>query len=258
MQPTQAQDFTQAGEVLAVSLELAVKGWKVGLHDGRREKPVVRRVASEVAGQRLAEAVKVMEETKKRWQLGPGCRVVVVYEAGQDGFWIKRALEQQGYEVWVVDPASIPVARRARRAKTDRLDAIKLVLSLLGWLRGERDRMHVVRVPALEVEARRHWVRDRGQLQKEIGQHRDRLRKLLRTLGCWESVEGEFAQRLEQGRVRCYDGSSLPRELQERLRRECARLALVEQQLAAVEEALLGQLPQAVVERIEQLSRLKA
>ena len=69
MQPTQAQDFTQAGEVLAVSLELAVKGWKVGLHDGRREKPVVRRVASEVAGQRLAEAVKVMEETKKRWQL---------------------------------------------------------------------------------------------------------------------------------------------------------------------------------------------
>src|SRR6266571_4522106 len=226
MQPTQAQDFTQAGEVLAVSLELAVKGWKVGLHDGRREKPVVRRVASEVAGQRLAEAVKVMEETKKRWQLGPGCRVVVVYEAGQGGFWIKRALEQQGYEVWVVDPASIPVARRARRAKTDRLDAIKLVLSLWGWLRGERDRRHV---------------------QKEIGQHRDRLRKLLRTLGCWESVEGEFAQRLEQGRVRCYDGSSLPRELQERLRRECARLALVEQQLAAVEAALLGQLPQAVV-----------
>ena len=219
---------------------------------------MVRRVASEVAGQRLAEAVKVMEETKKRWQLGPGCRVVVVYEAGQDGFWIKRALEQQGYEVWVVDPASIPMARRARRAKTDRLDAIKLVLSLWGWLRGERDRMHVVRVPALEVEARRHWVRDRGQLQKEIGQHRDRLRKLLRTLGCWESVEGEFAQRLEQGRVRCYDGSSLPRELQERLRRECARLALVEQQLAAVEAALLGQLPQAVVERIEQLSRLKA
>jgi len=106
-----------------------------------------------------------------------------------------------GYEALVVDPASIPVERRARRAKTDRLDAIKLVVSLLGWLRGECDRMHVIRVPTEEAEAQRHLARDRGELQKEIGQHRDRIRKLLRTVGCWDSAEGKFAERLKRGEV---------------------------------------------------------
>lgn len=159
-----------------------------------------------------------------------------------------------GYEALVADPASIPVERRARRAKTDRLDAIKLVTSLLGWLRGERDRMHVVRVPAPEAEAQRHLVRDRGELQKEIGQHRDRIRKLLRTVGCWDSVEGKFAERLEQGAVHSHNGQPLPAQLRARLERECERLALAEKQLAALEES---ELPEAVRGRIEQLMQLK-
>src|SRR5919204_2042331 len=242
MQPTLEKDFTPAAQWLAVSLELAVGSWKIGLHDGQRERALVRSVDGERAAQRLAEAMQVMEDTRHKWGLAPGCRVVVVYEAGQDGFWIKRALAQQGYEVLVVDPASIPVERRARRAKTDRLDAIKLVLSLLGWLRGERDRMQIIRMPEPAAEARRHWARDRGQLQKEIGQHRDRIRKLLRTVGCWQRVGEDFAQQLEQGAVRCYDGSSLAPELRARLAREWARLALVQQQLAELEQALREQL----------------
>ena len=55
----------------------------------------------------------------------------------------------------MVDPASIPVERHKRRAKTDRLDAIKLVINLRAWLRGERDRMHVVHVPSPQDEAPR-------------------------------------------------------------------------------------------------------
>src|SRR5450759_1605252 len=217
MQPTQVRDFTREEEVLAVSLELASKSWKVGLDDGRRKAPAVHGVDQAEPQGRLEEAIAVIEKVKKKWGLASGVRVVVVYEAGQDGFWIQRALSERGYEALVVDPASIPVERRARRAKTDRLDAIRLVLALRAWLRGERDRMKVVRVPPVEAEGQRHLVRERGTLQKEIGQHRDRMRKLLRTVGCWESIDGDLTGRLERGEVQGYGGSALPAALRERL-----------------------------------------
>src|SRR3990172_5728533 len=258
MQPTQMQDVTRNDEVLAVSLELASKSWKVGLDDGKRKAPAVHGVDHAEPKGRLDEAMAVIEKTKKKWGLAPGVRVVVVYEAGQDGFWIQRALSERGYEALVVDPASIPVERKARRAKTARLDAIRLVLALRAWLRGERDRMKVVRVPPVEAEGQRHLVRDRGTLQKEIGQHRDRMRKLLRTVGCWESIEGDLTGRLERGEVTGYDGNALPAGLPERLGRECVRLKLVEEQLAKLEKTLPAQLPEAVQKRIVQLMQLKA
>ena len=256
MQSTQEKDFTRREAVLAVSLELSKGSWKIGLHDGRREKPTVRSVSNEAASERLAEAVKVIEETRRKWGLSEAVRVVVVYEAGQDGFWIHRALTALGDEVLIVDPASIPVERRARRAKTDRLDAIKLVMALRAWLRGEHDRMHVIRVPTEEAEAQRQLVRDRGELQKEIQQHGDRLRKLLRTVGCWDGVD-DLARRLERGEVKRHDGRALPMELQARLRGECERLALAKKQLAALEAALMERLPTPIRERITHLMQLK-
>lgn len=257
MQPTQDKDFTLDEAVLAVSLELSKGSWKIALHDSKRDKPGIHTVAAAQAQKRLEEAVAVIEEVKKKWQLAREMRVVALYEAGQDGFWISRALGKLGIEVLVIDPASIPVERHARRAKTDRLDAIKLVTCLRAWLRGERDRMHVIRIPTPEAEAQRQLVRDRGELQKECGQHRDRIRKLLRTVGCWDEVESNFAKRLEQGEVRCHDGSALPGALQERLSRECARLALAQQQLVELEKTLVKQLPQPVQQRIQDLARLK-
>lgn len=257
MLPTQEKDFTLGEGVLAVSLELSKGSWKVALHEGKRDKPAIDAVSSEAASARLGQVVGVIEATRKKWGLAAASRVVVSYEAGQDGFWISRALGKLGYEVLIVDPASIPVERQARRAKTDRLDVIKLVTSLRAWLRGERDRMHVIRVPEPPAEAQRHLARDRGELQKEVQQHRDRMRKLLRTVGCWADVERDFAERLAQGEVRGYDGVALPPELHQRLARECQRLALAQQQLAELEAALVGQLPQPVRERITRLTQLK-
>ena len=257
MQPTLEQDFTGSGEVLAVSLELSKKSWKVALHEGCRARPALHTAGQEGASDRLGEVVRLIEETRCKWRLGQAVRVVVIYEAGQDGFWIWRALSALGYEVVVVDPASILVERHARRAKTDRLDAIRLVTSLLGWLRGERDRLQVIRVPSEEAEALRQWVRERGQLQKEIGQHRDRMRKLLRTVGCWDEVQGDLAGRLERGQLLCHDGRALPEPLRERLAHECQRLALAEEQLKGVEATLVKQLPAPVQQRVERLSQLK-
>jgi hypothetical protein len=129
--------------VLAVSLELAAASWKVALHDGRREKPAVHTVAQLQAPARLQAVLDLIEAHQQKWSLPAGVRVVVSYEAGQDAFWICRALQAQHVECYAVDPASIPVQRHKRRAKTDRLDAIRLVMNLRAWLRGERDRMHV-------------------------------------------------------------------------------------------------------------------
>jgi hypothetical protein len=44
--------------------------------------------------------------------------IVAIQEAGLDGFWIHRLLQGEGIESHVVDPASIAISRRRRRAKT--------------------------------------------------------------------------------------------------------------------------------------------
>ena len=258
MLPAQDKDFTRNAVVLAVSLELSKGSWKLGLLDSTREKPAINTVSDDVPQKRLNEAVAVIEATKLKWHLLNDVRVVIVLEAGQDGFWIARELEKRGYEALVIDPASIPVERQARRAKTDRLYAIKLVMCLRAWLYGERNRMHVIRMPSKEAEAQRHLVRDRGEMQKECGQHRDRIRKLLRTVGCWDNVDGDFAERLAQGKVLCHDGTALAPELHARLTRECERLALAERQLRELEKVLVKQLPEPVQERITGLKQLKA
>lgn len=256
MQQTQSNNTTKS--LLAVSFELSKNSWKLALHDGCREKASIHTVSDDVPLLRLNSAIAVIEQTKQHWQLGSDTQVLIVYEAGQDGFWIQRALRQKGYEALVIDPASLPVERQSRRAKTDRLDAIKLVLALRAWWRGEYDRMHVIKVPSEEAEAQRQLVRDRGELQKECQQHRDRMRKLLRTVGCWEEIDRNFASRLSEGKVTCYDGSPLPNELKDRLDRELARLNLVNQQLVDLEKCLVQTLPEPIQARIGKLQLLRA
>ncbi|MGF6810856.1 transposase [Paraburkholderia sp. Clong3] len=253
------QAYTGTEElVLAVSLELACAKWKVALHDGRREKPAVHTVAQPQAAARLQAVLDLIEQHKEKWSLPSGVRVVTSYEAGQDAFWICRALQTRGIECYVVDPASIPVERHKRRAKTDRLDAIKLVINLRAWLRGERDRMHVVHVPSPQDEASRHLMRDRGQLQKEVRQHCDRMRKLLATFGCWDEVDHRhFAGRLARDEVKCHDGAPLPPEMRERLLRECGRLALAQQQLATLEKTRQTSVAAPARKRSDDLARLK-
>ena len=258
MKPTRTNYSTPSAPVLAVSLELSSGSWKMALHDGNREHPTIKSVNAEDAATRLEQAIEEIARIKSKWELPDEVRTVVLYEAGQDGFWIARALTARCIEAVICDPASMQVSRQARRAKADRLDAIKLVHALRRWLGGERDCMRIIRIPSVEAETERQQVRDRGELQKEAMQHRDRIRKLLRTVGCWDSVEGDVAERLAQGEVRCHDGRPLPGYLLERLQRECERLELVLRQFATLEKELVKQLPAAKQERVQKLQRLKA
>lgn len=258
MKPTRTDNSTPFVDVLAVSLELASCSWKIAFQDGKHENPAIKTVNADAPAARLQQVIDEIGRIKSKWNLPNDVRVAVLYEAGQDGFWIARALIRSGIDALICDPASLLVNRHARQAKTDRLDAIRLVNSLRAWLKGERDRMRVIRIPSIEAEAQRHESRDRGQLQKETMQHTDRIRKLLRTVGCWDKIDRNFAQRLANDQVRCFDGAELPCELKQRLLQECERLAVAQRQYDHLDRAFGKNLPESARERITKLLRLRA
>jgi transposase len=244
--------------VLALSLELCKANWKIAGTDGRREKPSLHTVAAARAQERLEQVTSRIDTLKSKWGLPVHCEVWILYEAGQDGFWIARALQALGYRVLVVDPASVPVTRQARRAKTDRLDALALLDNLLAWLRGERrHELRMVKMPSEEAQAQRQLSRERGLLQKEICQHRDRVRKLLRVEGCWDDLHGDVRARLDAGELRAWNGQALSAPLVQRLQRELERLQQVQRQFTALEKQLLQQLPEPLQQRIAQLAQLR-
>lgn len=250
--------FTTMELILAVSLELASNSWKLAMQDGQHPKPSVHTVNAKEPLARLLQVLDAVTRLRDKWELPENVRIVFMYEAGQDGFWIARELIKRGFEVHVVNPSSIPVEQQARRAKTDRLDAIMLVDRLRSWLRGEISQMHMVHIPSLEAEAQRHLSRDRGELQKEVGQHMDRIRKLLKTNGVWLELKDANLEQLVNNQVRCYDGTLLPEEMISRFQREVERLKLVKRQLAELDKNMEQQLPEPVRERIATLQRLKA
>ena len=105
--------------------------------------------------------------------------VISCYEAGYDGFWLHRLLEAQGVHNHVIDPASLQVDRRARRAKTDGIDVGKLLRSLMAYLRGEPKVWSVVHVPTVIEEDNRRLHRERSRLTNERIQHVNRIKGLL-------------------------------------------------------------------------------
>lgn len=222
-------------QVLAVALELSKASWKVALSDARHN-PRIKSADGQHPLARLEQVLALIKDARVRWALPEAVRVVVLYEAGQDGFWIQRALAGRGIETLIIDPASLPVERKARRAKTDRLDACLLVEALLGWLRGERRRFRVLRQPSVAEEDSRHWGRERAQLQREMQQHNDRMMKLLATQGCWEKRDRTFARRLVNGELRDWEGKPLAGTLLARLRRELTRWQQAREQLRQLEQ----------------------
>lgn len=251
--------LTSVEVILAVALELASNSWKLALQDGLHTKASIHTVTAKGPLERLEQMLAAVARMRERWGLPEDVRIVFMYEAGQDGFWISRALKERGFEVHVVNPSSVPVEKQAKRAKTDRLDAIMLVERLRSWLRGEISKMHMVRIPEPEAEAQRHLIRDRGELQKEVCQHRDRIRKLLRTAGVWADLMSDSQlKQLAGNQMRCYDGKPLPPQMLSRFQREIERLELAKRQLDELDKTLEQQLPEPVQERIATLQRLKA
>src|SRR5262249_39718311 len=159
--------------------------------------------------------------------------VISCYEAGRDGFWLHRYLAHEGIRNLVVDSASIEVNRRRRRAKSDRLDAVKLLSMLIRWHDGEERVWSVVRVPTIDDEDRRQLHRGLMRLKAERTEHDNRIKGLLAGLGLSATVDAKFLERLE--RLRQWDGSAVPSELRRCLTREFQRRQLVGRQISELE-----------------------
>ena len=149
-----------------VSLELSRASWLItSLSPGGGEKMSKHSVrGGDFAG--LMQRFEQLQE-KARRRTGQSFRIIVVQEAGLDGFWIHRALQNEGIESHVVDAASIATSRRRRRAKTDKIDGETLVRTLLAYKRGEPRVCATVKVPTPEEEDRRHLCRERKALIAE-------------------------------------------------------------------------------------------
>lgn len=161
-----------------VSMELSKSTWLVtSLSPGGGERMSKHSVcAGDVAGlmARFAEL-----RAKAAARTGRDFGIIVIQEAGLDGFWIHRVLEREGIESHVVDPASIATSRRRRRAKTDKIDGEALVRALLAHKRGEPRVCAMVRVPSVEDEDRRRINRERKVLITERTRHINRIKGLL-------------------------------------------------------------------------------
>jgi transposase len=217
-----------------VSLELSRSTWLItSLWPGGGEKmskQVVR--GGDVAG--LLERFARLRE-KARARTGKVFPFVVIQEAGLDGFWIDRALQNEGIESHVVDPASIATSRRRRRAKTDGIDGEALVRALLAYKRGEPRVCAMVKAPTPEEEDRRRLCRERTVLIGERVQHVNRVKGLLFSQGIsgYEPLRRDRRERLDT--LQTGDGRLLPDHLKAQVCRELDRLELLLEQIKAVE-----------------------
>ena len=233
--------------VLYFSLELASKNWKLAFTIGLGQKPRLRTIAARNTDALLAE----IKAAKKRFGLPENAAVVSCYEAGRDGFWLHRFLQAQRIENLVVDSSSIEVNRRKRRAKSDRLDAVKLVEMLIRWCNGERKVWGVVHTPSVANEDHRQLHRELIVLKAERTAHVNAIKGLLAGLGLQMSVAADFPERLKK--LRQWDGSALPTDLSGRLLREFQRWQLVGRQIHELEQERTRQIRQEQTPEVEQV-----
>src|ERR1700758_255231 len=232
---------TQFGAIF-VSLELSRSNWLItSLLPGKGEKMSTHRVTAGDMAELLA--LFAMLKHKAEIRTGQSYRIIAIEEAGLDGFWIHRVLQQEGIESHVVNPASIATPRRRRRAKTDRLDGETLLRVLLAYKRGEPRVCAMVVAPSPEEQDRRRLCRERTTLIAERITHVNRIKGLLFSQGISDYAPLRRDRRARLAALRTGDGRELPSHLKAQIGRELDRIELLLEQIKAVEaerDALLA------------------
>ena len=209
---------------LYVAFEISQRSWTLALTSGFGRAPWVQTMRPG-DDRKLTQLVA---KGRARFGLSAAAPVVSCYEAGRDGFWIHRWLATQGVVNRVVDSASIEVNRRARRTKTDRIDARKLVALLVRVCLGEREAWREVRVPTVAAEAARHVSRERATLVAE-------QTRLINQMRGWVATLGAVLPRRDRAawwtQVVDWAGQPLPWQVQDQLARASTRLAGVQAQI---------------------------
>lgn len=240
-------DPTATAPCLYMALELAGKEWKLALTDGSCARPRRRKIAAASAQSAIPMEVQL---AKAKLGLGEDAEVRTVYEAGWDGFWVHRMLAGLGYRNVVIDPTSLRVDRRKRQAKTDRLDAEKMVAELVRHHRGEKV-WRVVRVPSVADEDARQRHREREVLKKQRVALGNRIRGLLQTQGT--PKPGGVVDVKE---LRRWDGEALPPQLAAQIERLQERLQVATRQLQEIEKEMKTEAAAGTNRASEQARRL--
>jgi transposase len=222
---TRTNESTAPTDGLLLAFELGQRSWKLGFTVGMGQRPRIRQIPAGAVSALTTE----IERAKQRLSLASDAPVISCYEAGRDGFWLHRYLVAQGITNYVVDSSSIEVDRRARRAKTDRLDLAGLLSLLARFVLGDRRAWRVVRVPTVAEEDARHLPRTLEALTQDRTRLMSRLKSLLTTQGVSLAIDAQFLNRLKA--VRLWDGAALPPGLRERMTRTWTQLQEVDGQI---------------------------
>ena len=143
--------------------------------------------------------------------------------------------QRKWYRKHVVDPASIAVPRRRRRAKTDAIDGETLLRTLLAWQRGEPRVCAMVVPPTPEQEDRRRTSRERAVLLQERVRHVNRIKGLLAGQGITDYEPLHKDRRAQLAALKTGDGQPVPLRLKAELLREIELIELLIRQIAEVE-----------------------
>ena len=229
MTATHTMHATAPTVQLHLVFELGWSQWVLAFTVGHGQAPRLRTIRA-----RDEEALKAeIAKAKLRFGLPADAPVVSCYEAGRDGFWLHRYLTAQGISNLIVDSSSIEVNRRKRRAKTDRIDAGKLLCLLVRYHNGEKKVWSVVRVPTVAEEDQRQLGRELLALKDEQTQHVNRIKALLASQGLDVKVDEKFPERLAAFRL--WDQTTLGEDRQQQLQREFARWQFVHRQILDLE-----------------------
>jgi transposase len=225
---TRPTECSVTGATWYLAFELGSTKWTLGFTTAPAQRPRGRIIA---AGDLRALEQELLS-AKGRFGLPLEAPVRSCYEAGREGFWLHRWLTEHGVENIVVDSSSIEVNRKARRAKTDRLDVRKLLSQLLRWVGGERRAWSVVQVPSPAAEDDRQLPRELEAVQEDRTRVRNRIHGLLAIQGVRLSLDRHFESALAQ--VRTGAGHPFPAALRDRLTREWAHLQIIEARLGTL------------------------
>ena len=245
---TRSSDADAPRVMLYLACELGSTKWVLAFTTAPAQRPRLRRI---VAGD-LAGLTREIATAKQRFGLAADVAVQSCYEAGRDGFWLHRWLEAAGIANLVVDSSSIEVNRRARHAKTDRLDASKLLGLLLRWAGGESRVWSVVHVPTPEAEAQRQLTREIAVVLTDRTRVRNRLKGLLATQGIRLPLTRHFLTAL--GDARTGDGRPLGAAWQARLTRDWEQLRGIEARMRALAAVRAAQIADGA-DRVAQVAR---
>jgi transposase len=240
---------------LTVVVEMSESSWLVaGMVPGIVRQPLKKLEPDPDALQRLLERWRA-EAAKKGQTIG---RTTLAYEAGRDGFWLARWLQARGIEVHVIHSTSVAVSREHRRAKTDRLDTAMLMRVFVGWLRGERGHCGMVSIPSIEEEDAKRPSRERESLVGERTRISNRMKSTLARLGI-RGFKPELRKAPDRlSALRTPEGSAIPPNTLDEIRRDMGRLAVVRGQIEEIERARLKRLERAPPEGPNAMVRLLA